>query len=156
MPVTADFIRDKAPGIYQTLGPDDLLVRLVADCGKLSGEAAETAVLYADFLRGGYGPTLERLHSSVRCLSLKLGEALALTDVILGAADLPLTESWDEDLRQSYDAAFRRLLQIAQQKGLPCDYSAVPARQARFQAAGLARPGCIDIERSFPHEKTTL
>lgn len=159
MPITSDLIRDKAPGIYQTPGPNDLLLRLVTDCGKLSGEAAETAVLYAGFLRSGYGPTLEQLYSFTSRLAIQLGEVLALTDIILGAADYSLNGSRGKELQQTYDSAFRRLLQIAEQRGLASDYSAAPERQARFQAAGLHRPGFLEtesIERSFPNEKSDL
>lgn len=159
MPVTSDLIRDKAPGIYQTLGPNDLLLRLVTDCGKLSSEAAETAVLYAGFLRNGYGPTLEQLYSFTSRLSIQLGEVLALTDIILGAADYSLSGSRGKELQQTYDSAFRRLLQMAEQRGLSPDYSAAPERQARFRAAGLHRPGFLEtesIERSFPNEKSDL
>lgn len=78
---------DKAAGVYETLGPFELLCQLVSALERTASTAAEAAALFAGFVRDGYSPTLDQIYSCAGRLTGKLGQLLAILDVILEAAD---------------------------------------------------------------------
>lgn len=131
---------DKAAGIYETLGPAELLCRLVAASERTSSTAAESAALFAGFLRDGYRPTLNLVYDCAGRLTGTLGQLLAILDVILEAAEVHRLTDCGQDLRQSYQITWHNLLRQAEQKGLPSDYTSAPMRQAQRKASGLRRP----------------
>ena len=141
---------DKAAGIYETLGPAELLCQLVAASERTAGTAAEAAALFAGFVRDGYSPTLDQVYSCAGRLTGKVGQLLAVLDVILEAADLHPLQDCDQQLRQSYEITWRNLLRQARQRGLPDDSSAARVREQRFAAAGLHRPAFV--EKGVHHE----
>ena len=141
---------DKAAGIYETLGPAELLCQLVAASERTASAASESAALFAGFVRDGYSPTLDQVYSCAGRLTGKLGQLLAVLDVILEAADLHRLQGCDQQLRQAYEITWHNLLQQARQRGLPDDSSAARVREQRFAAAGLHRPAFV--EKGVHHE----
>lgn len=135
---------DKAAGIYETLGPAELLCRLVAASERTSSTATESAALFAGFLRDGYRPTLNLVYDCAGRLTGTLGQLLAILDVILEAAEVHRLTDCGQDLRQSYQITWHNLLRQAVQQGLPDDYSAARLREERFAASGLRRPGFVE------------
>lgn len=141
---------DKAAGIYETLGPAELLCQLVSASERTASTAAEAAALFAGFVRDGYSPTLDQIYSCAGRLTGKLGQLLAILDVILEAADLHRLQDCDQQLRQAYEITWHNLLRQARQRGLPDDSSAARVREQRFAAAGLHRPAFV--EKGVHHE----
>lgn len=141
---------DKAAGIYETLGPAELLCQLVAASERTASTAAEAAALFAGFVRDGYSPTLDQVYSCAGRLTGTLGQLLAILDVILEAAEVHRLTDCGQDLRQSYQITWHNLLRQAVQQGLPDDYSAARVREQRFTAAGLHRPAFV--EKGVHHE----
>ena len=141
---------DKAAGIYETLGPAELLCQLVSASERAASTAAEAAALFAGFVRDGYSPTLDQVYSCAGRLTGKVGQLLAVLDVILEAADLHRLQDCDRQLRQVYEITWRNLLRQARQRGLPDDSSAARVREQRFTAAGLHRPAFV--EKGVHHE----
>ena len=93
---------DKAAGVYEALGPFELLCQLVSASERTASTAAEAAALFAGFVRDGYSPTLDQIYSCAGRLTGKLGQLLAILDVILEAADLHRLQDCDQQLRQAY------------------------------------------------------
>ena len=143
-PYAVPSLPDKAAGIYETLGPAELLCRLVAASERTSSTAAESAALFAGFLRDGYRPTLNLVYDCAGRLTGTLGQLLAILDVILEAAEVHRLTDCGQDLRQSYQISWHNLLRQAVQQGLPDDYSAARLREERFAASGLRRPGFVE------------
>lgn len=141
---------DKAAGIYEILGPTELLCQLVAASERTASAASESAALFAGFVRDGYSPTLDQIYSCAGRLTGKLGQLLAILDVILEAADLHRLQDCDQQLRQAYEITWHNLLRQARQRGLPDDSSAARVREQRFAAAGLHRPAFV--EKGVHHE----
>ena len=135
---------DKAAGIYETLGPAELLCQLVSASERTASTAAEAAALFAGFVRDGYSPTLDQVYSCAGRLTGKVGQLLAVLDVILVAAELHPLQGCDQQLLLSYQLTWHNLLQQARQRGLPDDYSAARVREQRFAAAGLHRPAFVE------------
>lgn len=135
---------DKAAGIYETLGPAELLCQLVAASERTASAASESAALFAGFVRDGYSPTLDQVYSCAGRLTGKVGQLLAVLDVILEAADLHRLQDCDQQLRQAYEITWHNLLRQARQRGLPDDSSAARVREQRFAAAGLHRPAFVE------------
>ena len=116
---------DKAAGIYETLGPAELLCQLVAASERTASAASESAALFAGFVRDGYSPTLDQVYSCA-------------------------LQGCDQQLRQAYEITWHNLLRQARQRGLPDDSSAARVREQRFTAAGLHRPAFV--EKGVHHE----
>ena len=104
----------------------------------------------SDLVRDGYSPTLDQIYSCAGRLTGKLGQLLAILDVILEAADLHRLQDCDQQLRQAYEITWHNLLRQARQRGLPDDSSAARVREQRFAAAGLHRPAFV--EKGVHHE----
>lgn len=141
---------DKAAGIYETLGPAELLCQLVAASERTASAASESAALFAGFVRDGYSPTLDQVYSCAGRLTGKVGQLLAVLDVILEAAGLHRLQDCDQQLCQAYEITWHNLLRQARQRGLPDDSSAARVREQRFTAAGLHRPAFV--EKGVHHE----
>ena len=141
---------DKAAGVYETLGPTELLCQLVSASERTASTAAEAAALFAGFVRDGYSPTLDQVYSCAGRLTGKVGQLLAVLDVILEAADLHPLQGCDQQLRQAYEITWNNLLQQARKRGLPDDYNASRMREQRFAAAGLHQP--IFVEKGVHHD----
>ena len=80
---------------------------------RAASTAAEAAALFAGFVRDGYSPTLDQIYSCAGRLTGKLGQLLAILDVILEAADLHRLQDCDQQLRQAYEITWHNLLQQA-------------------------------------------
>lgn len=146
-PYAAPSLPDKAPGIYEVLGPDVVLRRVVELALRTGSGAGELAAQFAALLDAGYSTGLRanRLASAAGTLAARLGGLLACIDLVLEAADAPQgPHDRGEDLRRGYYLEYQSLLRQAEQKGLASDYTSAPLRAARRQAGGLVRPACIE------------
>lgn len=138
---------DKAPGIYETLGPNEMLLPIVQAAGKTAGTASDIASAFAGLL---IDPDLHDLQPGIRMSWLAnslnhlceyVGNLLACMDIVIAASGYssrPTDRA--EDVRRSYYLQYMLLLRQAEQKGLPSDYTSAPMREAQYKASGLQRP----------------
>lgn len=138
---------DKSPGIYETLGPNEMLLPIVQNAGKTAATASDIATAFAGLL---IDPDLHDLQPGIRMswLSSKLnelceyvGDLLACMDIVIAASGYssrPTDRA--EDVRRSYYLQYVLLLRQAEQKGLPSDYTSAPMREVQRKASGLVRP----------------
>lgn len=138
---------DKAPGIYETLGPNEMLLPIVRAAGQTASTASDIAADFAGLL---IDPDLHDLQPGIRMswLSSKLnelceyvGDLLACMDIVVAASGYSMRPNdRAEDVRRSYYLQYVLLLDKAEQKGLPSDYTSAPMREARRRDCGLRRP----------------
>ena len=148
---------DKAPGIYETLGPNGILLPIVRAAGQTASTATDIASAFAGLL---IDPDVHDLQHGIRMgwLSSKLnelcesvGELLACMDIVVAASGYSMRPAdRAEDVRRSYFLQYAILLREAEQKGLPSDYTSAPMREARRRDCGLQRPAFI--EKGETHE----
>lgn len=142
---------DKSPGIYETLGPNEMLLPIVQNAGKTAAAASDIASAFAGLL---IDPDLHDLQPGIRMswisnslnhLCEYVGNLLACMDIVIAASGYssrPTDRA--EDVRRSYYLQYVLLLHQAEQKGLPSDYTSAPMREAQRKACGLRRPEFIE------------
>lgn len=142
---------DKAPGIYETLGPNKMLLPIVQAAGKTAGTASDIASAFAGLLGNPsdhdlqHGIRMGWLSSKLNELCEYVGNLLACIDIVIAASGYssrPTDRA--EDVRRSYYLQYVLLLHQAEQKGLPSNYTSAPMRQAQRKASGLVRPAFIE------------
>lgn len=148
---------DKAPGIYETLGPNEMLLPIVQAAGKTAGTASDIASAFAGLLGNPsdhdlqHGIRMGWLSSKLNELCKSVGELLACMDIVVAASGYSMRPAdRAEDVRRSYYLQYVLLLREAEQKGLPPDYTSAPMRDARRRDCGLRRPAFI--EKGETHE----
>lgn len=152
-PYAVPSLPDKAPGVYEVLGPNTVLRRVVELALRTGSDAGKLAAQFTELLDAGYstGLRLNQLTDANSGLAARLGRLLACIDVVLAAAYTPqAVHNRAEDLRRGYYLEYQALLRQAVQQGLPDDYSAARLREERFAASGLRRPGFV--EKGVHHE----
>ena len=142
---------DKAPGIYETLGPNGILLPIVRAAGHTSSTATDIASAFAGLL---IDPDVHDLQPGIRMSWLSnelnhlceyVGNLLACMDIVIAASGYSTSPAdRSEDVRRSYFLQYAILLDRARQKGLPPDYTSAPMRDARRRDCGLQRPAFIE------------
>ena len=148
---------DKAPGIYETLGPNEMLLPIVHTAGKTAETASDIASAFAGMLIDPDvhdlqpGIRMRWLANSLNQLCEYVGNLLACMDIVIAASGYSASPAdRAEDVRRSYYLQYVLLLREAEQKGLPSDYTSAPMREAQRKACGLRRPAFI--EKGETHE----
>lgn len=138
---------DKAPGIYETLGPNEMLLPIVQAAGKTAGTASDIASAFAGLLGNPsdhdlqHGIRMSWLSNELNHLCEYVGELLACMDIVVAASGYSMRPAdRAEDVRRSYYLQYVLLLREAEQKGLPPDYTSAPTREALRRDCGLRRP----------------
>lgn len=142
---------DKAPGIYEALGPNEILLPIVRAAGQTSSTASDIATAFAGLL---IDPDLHDLQPGIRMswianslnhLCEYVGNLLACMDIVVAASGYSMRPTdRAEDVRRSYFLQYAILLSEAEKKGLPSDYTSAPMREARRRDCGLQRPAFIE------------
>lgn len=146
-PYATPTLPDKAPGIYEALGPHGTLRRIVELALRTGSDAGKLAAQFTELLDAGYstGLRLNQLTDANSGLAARLGRLLACIDLVLEAAEAPQAiRDRGEDLRRGYYLEYQSLLRQAEQKGLASDYTSAPMREAQRKACGLRRPAFIE------------
>ena len=148
-PYAVPSLPDKAPGVYEVLGPNTVLRRVVELALCTGSDAGKLAAQFTELLDAGYSTgLLIQLTDANSGLATRLGRLLACIDVVLAAAYAPqAVHNRAEDLRRGYYLEYQSLLRQAEQKGLPSDYTSAPMREAQRKACGLRRPAFIETEK---------
>lgn len=151
---------DKATGIYETLGPNGILLPIVRAAGQTASTATDIASAFAGLL---IDPDVHDLQPGIRMswlsnelnhLCESVGELLACMDIAVAASGYSMRPAdRAEDVRRSYFLQYSVLLDRARRKGLPTDYTSAPMREAQRKACGLRRPAFADNE-TIIHECT--
>lgn len=152
-PYAVPSLPDKAPGVYEVLGPNTVLRRVVELALRTGSDAGKLAAQFTELLDAGYstGLRLNQLTDANSGLAARLGRLLACIDVVLAAAYTPqAVHNRAEDLRRGYYLEYQALLRQAEQRGLASDYTSAPMREAQRKACGLRRPAFI--EKGETHE----
>lgn len=138
---------DKAPGIYETLGPYEMLLQIVQSAGKTASTANDLASSFADLMIRPddpdiqYGIRMSWLSNNLNHLCQYVGDLLACMDIVVAASGYSMRPNdRAEDVRRSYFLQYAVLLDRARQHGLPPDYTSAPMREAQRKACGLQRP----------------
>lgn len=138
---------DKAPGIYETLGPNQMLLPIVRAADRTASTASDIAADFAGLLIDTdlhnlqHGVYMSRLSNNLTDLCKYVGYLLAYIDIVIAASGYssrPADRA--EDVRRSYFLQYAILLSEAEKKGLPSDYTSAPMREAQRKASGLVRP----------------
>lgn len=142
---------DKAPGIYETLGPNEMLLPIVQTAGKTAGTASDIASAFAGLLGNPsdhdlqHGIRMGWLANSLNHLCEYVGNLLACMDIVIAASGYSASPAdRAEDVRRSYYLQYVLLLHQAEQRGLASDYTSAPMREAQRKACGLQRPAFAD------------
>lgn len=142
---------DKAPGIFETLGPNEMLLPIVQTAGKTAGTASDIASAFAGLMQNPsdhdlqHGIRMSWLSSKLNELCEYVGDLLACMDIVVAASGYSMRPNdRAEDVRRSYYLQYTELLDRARQKGLPSDYTSAPMREARRRDCGLQRPAFIE------------
>ena len=145
---------DKAPGIYETLGPNGILLPIVRAAGQTASTATDIASAFAGLLIDPDvhdlqpGIRMSWLANSLNHLCEYVGNLLACMDIVIAASGYSTSPAdRAEDVRRSYFLQYYVLLDRARQKGLPSDYTSAPMREARRRDCGLRRPAFIETEK---------
>lgn len=152
-PYAVPSLPDKAPGVYEVLGPGTVLHRVVELALRTGSDAGKLAAQFTELLDAGYstGLRLNQLTDANSGLAARLGRLLACIDVGLVAAYTPqAVHNRAEDLRRGYYLEYQALLRQAEQRGLASGYTSAPMREAQRKACGLRRPAFI--EKGETHE----
>ena len=138
---------DKAPGIYETLGPNQMLLPIVRAADRTAAAASDIAADFAGLLIDPdlhnlqHGVYMSRLSNNLTDLCKYVGYLLAYIDIVIAASGASVRiQDRAEDVRRSYFLQYAILLSEAEKKGLPSDYSSAPMREARRRDCGLRRP----------------
>lgn len=151
---------DKAPGIFETLGPNEMLLPIVQTAGKTARTASDIASAFAGLLLNPndhdlqHGIRMSWLSNELNHLCEYVGNLLACMDIVIAASGYssrPTDRA--EDVRRNYYLQYVLLLHQAEQKGMPSDYTSAPMREAQRKASGLQRPAFADNE-TIIHECT--
>ena len=133
---------DKASGIYDTLGPNEMLLPIVQTAGKTAGTASDIASAFAGLLLNPndhdlqHGIRMSWLSNELNHLCESVGELLACMDIVVAASGYSMRPAdRAEDVRRSYFLQYAVLLDRARQKG-----TSAPMRAAQRKACGLRRP----------------
>ena len=145
---------DKAPGIYETLGPNGILLPIVRTAGQTASTATDIASAFAGLLIDPDvhdlqpGIRMSWLANSLNHLCESVGELLACMDIVVAASGYSTRlNNRAKDVSRSYFLQYAVLLDRARQKGLPSDYTSAPMREAQRKACGLQRPAFIETEK---------
>lgn len=142
---------DKAPGIYETLGPNEMMLPIVRAANRTAAAASDIAADFAGLLGNPsdhdlqHGIRMGWLSSKLNELCEYVGDLLACMDIVVAASGYSMRPNdRAEDVRRSYFLQYAVLLDRARQKGLPLDYTSEPQREAQRKACGLQRPAFIE------------
>lgn len=157
----APSLTDKAPGIYETLGPNEMLLPIVQAAGKTAGTASDIASAFAGLLLNPndhdlqHGIRMSWLSNELNHLCEYVGNLLACMDIVIAASGYssrPTDRA--EYVRRSYYLQYVLLLHQAEQKGLPSDYTSAPMREARRRDCGLRRPEFMETNEKGGNKNT--
>ena len=102
-------LRDNAPGIYETLGPNEMLLPIVQNAGKTAATASDIASAFAGLMQNPSDHALQRgsrrgwLSNELSLLCASVGELLACMDIVVAAAGYSTRPAnRGEDVRRSY------------------------------------------------------
>lgn len=142
---------DKAPGIYETLGPNGILLPIVRAAGQTASTATDIASAFASLLIDPDvhdlqpGIRMSWLANSLNHLCEYVGNLLACMDIVIAASGYSASPAdRAEDVRRSYYLQYVLLLHQAEQRGLASDYTSASLRDAQRKAYGLQRPAFAD------------
>ena len=152
---------DKAPGIYETLGPNEMLLPIVQTAGKTAGTASDIASAFAGLLLNPndhdlqHGIRMSWLSNELNHLCEYVGELLACMDIVVAASGYSMRPAdRAEDVRRSYFLQYAVLLYRARQKGLASDYTSASLRDAQRKAYGLQRPAFMETNEKGGNKNT--
>ena len=152
---------DKAPGIYETLGPNGILLPIVRAAGQTASTATDIASAFAGLLIDPDvhdlqpGIRMSWLANSLNHLCEYVGNLLACMDIVIAASGYSTSPAdRAEDVRRSYYLQYVLLLHQAEQRGLPSDYTSAPMRAAQRKACGLRRPAFMETNEKGGSKNT--
>ena len=152
---------DKAPGIYETLGPNEILLPIVRAAGQTASTATDIASAFAGLLIDPDvhdlqpGIRMSWLANSLNHLCEYVGNLLACMDIVIAASGYSTSPAdRAEDVRRSYYLQYVLLLHQAEQCGLASDYTSAPLRDAQRKACGLRRPDFIETNEKGGNKNT--
>lgn len=154
-PKTAVDLADKASGIYSTLGPFCMVNKIVHYASKSSGAINQQTADFASFFLGGELPIqelrLEHVNSLSRDMCYSIGSLLACIDTVLLASDYWMCiPDHAKAIEEAYCNMCECLLQQAEKKGLPHNYSQKADYYASLKLSGLRRPAVTEKGDEHP------
>lgn len=131
-------LSNKAEGIFQYVGNDNMLFRLISTGNELASDVNYAVALFTDFARSHkLGSTQTR--DTINAIYRRVGKLMCLIDIIHAAAGEEIMPEPYESIDFCYMNEYRTMLREAVIRGMPDDYKG--PRQNPFRVS-LVKPGC--------------
>lgn len=131
-------LSNKAEGIFQYVGNDNVLFRLISTGNELTSDVNFAVALFTDFARSHkLGSTQTR--DTINAIYRRVGKLMCLIDIIHAAAGEEVMPEPYESIDYCYMSEYRTMLREAVIRGMPDDYKGPQQNPFRIS---LVKPGC--------------
>ena len=132
-------LSNKAEGIFQYVGRDNVLFRLISTGNELTSDVNAAVALFTNFARNGkLGSKITR--DTINSIYRRVGRLLCLIDIIHAASGEPIMPEPYNSIDYCYMTEYRTMLREAVIKGMPDNYKG-PAQNPPQICVKLVRPG---------------
>lgn len=129
-------LSNKAEGIFQYVGTDNVLFRLISTGNELTSDVNHAIALFTNFARSNQLPdTVTR--STIDSIYRRVGKLLCLVDIIHAAAGEQIMPEPYDSIDFCYMMEYREMLHEAVIRGMPDNYKGVYQNPYRIK---LAKP----------------
>lgn len=134
-------LSNKAEGIFQYVGTDNVLFRLISTGNELTSDVNHAIALFTNFARSNQLPdTVTR--STIDSIYRRVGKLLCLVDIIHAAAGEQIMPEPYDSIDFCYMMEYREMLHEAVIRGMPDNYKGVYQNPYRIK---LAKPAIAYI-----------
>ena len=131
-------LSNKAEGIFQYVGNDNVLFRLISTGNELTSDVNHAVALFTGFARSHQlGSTQTR--DTINAIYRRVGKLMCLIDIIHAAAGEEIMPEPYESIDFCYMTEYRTMLREAVIRGMPDDYKG--PQQNPFRVS-LVKPSC--------------
>lgn len=114
-------LSNKAEGIFQYVGHDNVLFRLISTGNELTSDVNHAVALFTNFARYGRLSDTET-RATINSIYRRVGKLLCLVDIIHAAAGEPIMPEPYESIDYCYLLEYQTMLREAVINGLPGNY----------------------------------
>lgn len=130
-------LSNKAEGIFQYVGNDNVLFRLISTGNELASDVNYAVALFTDFARY-HKMSSPETRNTINAIYSRVGKLMCLIDIIHAAAGEEIMPEPYESIDFCYMIEYRTMLREAVIKGMPDNYK---GSQQNPNVIGLVKPG---------------
>ena len=131
-------LSNKAEGIFQYVGNDNVLFRLISTGNELASDVNYAVALFTDFARY-HRMSDSETRNTINAIYRRVGKLMCLIDIIHAAAGEEIMPEPYESIDFCYMTEYRVMLREAVIKGMPDNYK---GPQQNPNVISLVKPGC--------------